>query len=463
MNNGFTTYPLTGPQNTTYFQRLVSFHKQTNQIPTNIRLDRKLDRELLAKAMEVEIQRNDGLRLRLQKKKGKVEQFFIDAYPVKEVEFKDFTGKTEEEMETYLNQVAQTVVPWFKKQPWRLIHFRMPNGNDGLSFTVCHLSMDTAGAMIFYRDLLNVYHAMESGAEMPEPMASTEQTVIQTLEKETNQKAKQRHEAFFKEYFGKHGAPVYAGADHGRELAKARKKKPERSAIFTFATLLHDKADLDIYSIDAETLSKIDSFAKERGIPFQNIMLLGLRTWLSKINNECEDVTIGVNIDRRSKLDELNSCGCRVMGAPFRTVLPGSMTFMEALNEISENMYQFMRHSDLDSLSITNIANEQNKDRLYGGFMSMIFSCFPPGALSMPKPWKVKICGANPGYFTQPMYPLMIPNEETGTMDCNYWYLSYQIKKEEVKQVHDNMLRTIEAGIANPELTLKEIMDKLHD
>ncbi len=457
-----TTYPLTGAQLTTFYTRFVCSHKQAVQIPTSIKVGRQLDRALLAKALEIEIERNDSLRLRYKKSGlNNAVQYFVEPEAVTEVEFADFSDKSEKELEKFLKEMAQKQVPWYGKAPWRLAHFRMPDGTDGIAFTVFHISMDMAAVCVFYKDLLAVYHALESGEAMPEPMAKYEDSIIRELEKGNDEKITARHEAFFREYYHKDGPAFYAGADHMRELKAAREKNPEQRGVNPMGNLLHDKAELCHFTIDAETVKKIDAFAKAKEVPFQTVMGLGMRTWLSKINEESDDVTISVLVNRRTKLDELNMGGCRVMSMPMRTVFPGTMSFDEALVKSGEALYQFMRHSDLPTMKIMAVAREYDPSPLITS--TMLFSCFPPGTLTMPEPWNVELSGANPGYFCTSLYCIMIPDDQKGTMECYYWYLPYRIKEEEVVQLQENMLRAIEAGMENTELTLKEIMDKLHD
>ena len=52
-------------------------HKQMVQIPTSVAVDYELDFDLLQKAFDIEVQRNDSLRNRFKKVKGKVKQYFI--------------------------------------------------------------------------------------------------------------------------------------------------------------------------------------------------------------------------------------------------------------------------------------------------------------------------------------------------------------------------------------------------
>ena len=61
------TYELIPSQQTMYLMVKYSLHKQITQIPTSISVDFDIDFNLLTKALNVEFERNDALRLRFFK------------------------------------------------------------------------------------------------------------------------------------------------------------------------------------------------------------------------------------------------------------------------------------------------------------------------------------------------------------------------------------------------------------
>ena len=56
------------------------FHKQVTQIPESIIVSKEIDFEIMKKAFNIEIERNDCLRLRFFKENGKIKQYFLDEF-----------------------------------------------------------------------------------------------------------------------------------------------------------------------------------------------------------------------------------------------------------------------------------------------------------------------------------------------------------------------------------------------
>ena len=91
-------YPLYGlipSQQTMYMMVRFSFHKQLVQVPTSFSVDRDIDFDLLTRAFNIEIERNDSLRLRFVKQDKEIKQYFLPEYKVDMVEVKHFASKEE--------------------------------------------------------------------------------------------------------------------------------------------------------------------------------------------------------------------------------------------------------------------------------------------------------------------------------------------------------------------------------
>ena len=83
-----------------------------------------------------------------------------------------------------------------------------------------------------------------------------------------------------------------------------------------------------------------------------NLLLLGIRTYLSKVNNGQEDITIENFISRRSTHDEWTSGGSRTIMFPCRTVISPETSFMEAAYEIQNVQNRIYMHSNYDPAKI---------------------------------------------------------------------------------------------------------------
>ena len=68
-------YDLTPAQDMIQFMLKYSFfHKQVTQIPESILTEKEIDFDVMKQALNIEIERNDCMRLRFFKEKGKIKQ-----------------------------------------------------------------------------------------------------------------------------------------------------------------------------------------------------------------------------------------------------------------------------------------------------------------------------------------------------------------------------------------------------
>ena len=232
-------YSLIPSQQTMYFMLKYSLHKQVMQIPMSLTVNQKLDFDVLQKAVEIECERNDSMRLRYFKEKGEVKQYFLPEYKIGKIPVVTF--KSKDEQEKYLTEDAQKPIRFLKDEVYRIIFFRSYNGGSGIYINVCHLSMDATAVFLFFTDVLNVYNALKDGKEMPEPLYSFKDIIDKEFKYLANMERYAKDEAFYREYFLKDGEPFYAGV-HGMDLLeKERKKKePEPSCSSAF-DLIHER------------------------------------------------------------------------------------------------------------------------------------------------------------------------------------------------------------------------------
>ena len=115
-------YGLIPPQDMINFMLKYSFfHKQVIQCPVSIVTEKEIDFDLMTKALNIEIERNDCLRLRFFKKKGKYQQYFLDSYKIDSVPV--FNFKTKEEQIEILTQDARKTVRHLKGETFRIKFF----------------------------------------------------------------------------------------------------------------------------------------------------------------------------------------------------------------------------------------------------------------------------------------------------------------------------------------------------
>ena len=105
-------YDLIPSQTNIYMLVKFSFHKEIVQIPASFSIEKDIDFDLLTKAFNIELQRNDSLRLRFKKVDGDIKQYFLDEVHVDSVPTKKFASAEEQEA-FFANQSPKIYQPAF--------------------------------------------------------------------------------------------------------------------------------------------------------------------------------------------------------------------------------------------------------------------------------------------------------------------------------------------------------------
>lgn len=453
-------YDIVPSQDAMYLMFKFGLHKQMSQIPTSFTIKADVDFDVMQKAFNIVIERNDCLRLRFIKKNGSLKQYFTEPYsytlPTKCFE-------SEEEQQAFFEKDAQKPVMFTKGEIFRGYFFKTKSAYSGIYMNFTHLIIDAMGISFFYNDLIGVYNALISGTPMPEMPDSYEQHIIKELENVCNTKKMQRHEKFYKEYFLKGGTPYYAGF-HGSEfLDKYRKKKKDPSIRVPLAyNPLYDKCDMITKQISPEDFKVMADYCQNNSVAPENLFLFGLRSHCSKVNSRIDDVSFMAVCSRRSTITDKNTAGCMAQPMQIRTIINEKMTFQQAMDEILDVKTTLYRHSAYPYTKARTMSLELHGFSPIQGPNSMMFSWIPlpvNGEFGFDFEFKTYNLGR---YFT-PLYTITMPDPETLGINACYMYRTKLAAKEHIDLLHKNTVKAILLGIKNPTMTVGEILDSLDE
>ena len=452
-------YDLIPSQQTMYLMVKFSFHKQLTQIPISFSVEKDLDFGVLKRAFNIEIERNDSLRLRYVMVNKTIKQYFLDRYTMNYIQVKRF--KNIEEQEAFFSKDAQKPVYFLKDECYRVMFFKTEGVGSGIYFNVSHLSMDGMGIVITLADLFRVYKALITGTEMPPALNRYEDYIKEEFARLSDKAKMAKHEEFYKRYFLKGGEPFHANV-HGPELLekyRAKKKNPDLRVPAAYNPLW-DKCDMIVKSIAPEDAKKIFEFCLSKKIAPESLLQLGLRTYCSAVNYRTPDVFIQSLCSKRAKNSEKNMGGCLTQPLQLRTIIPEDYTFDKALNEITSVRTSLFMHSAYPYGLALNISREIYDYNLFQGPACMMFSWIPV-PIGPLVPFKFDFRGYNLGRYFTPLYVITHPDPETQGIKCEYMYRVKLATKEDINALHENAVKTVLAGIENPDITIGELLDNI--
>lgn len=454
----YKLYDIIPSQNAMYLMYKFGIHKQQAQIPCSVTVDYELKFDLLQKAFDIEIERNEILRNRFVKVGKELKQYFLDEFSYT-VPVKYFASL--EEQEAFFSEDAPIPVHFLKDETFRIYFFETKDVGSGIYANFSHLVTDAMGIAGFFFDLLRVYRSLNRGIEMPAPLNSYREQIEIVLKKQENTEKMKKHEEFYKDYFLKNGEPFYA-AVHGPEFLEAyrkKKKNPNIRVPMAYNPLIN-KCDMLVESISPEDTKKIFDFCLEKQISPESVFEFGLRTYCSAINYRIDDVSFMAVCSKRSTVKEKNTCGCLAEPLIIRTKFGEDLTFMEALKEMVRVRTSLYRHLDYPYTKARDMSLDLFNFGPIQGANAFMYSWIPM-PIDDSFQYKFHFRTYNLQRYFTPLYAITIPDSIDKNINVYYMYRVKLSTEEQMKALHKNMVSVILQGIENENITVKELLDSV--
>lgn len=453
-------YPLIPPQEMIQFMLKYSFfHKQVTQIPDSIIVSQKIDFDVMTEAFNIEIERNDCLRLVFFKQNGNIMQYFRDPYRIGSVPVYNF--KSDEEREKVLTADAQKPIKMLKGEIFRLKYFTTYDGRYGVYINIHHLVMDNAAVFAFFNDLFAVYDHLKNGKPMPKPLGSYEDRIKRELAYVEDKSNLEKEKEAYTEYITRNGEPVYLGVEGPKLLEAERKKKkdPSINAPSLFDPI-HDKAELTKTTFSPELSEKFFSFCENNNVSPECLVQLALRMHLSKINNGHLDTYFICLCTRRRTLTEKRSGGTVTAPLPWRVHLEEDDTFMSALDKMADAQVWAFRHMDYPYLEYRDLQRELFNYSAAAGSSTMMFSWMPINEKSI-NGWEYEYVGYGLGRYIMVLYTFAMKDAHTGCLKLSCLHRTKFVSVEDIKALHNGAKKVLEIALNEPDISIKDLLEKM--
>mgnify|MGYP003300579769 CR=1 FL=1 len=455
-------YPLNSAQRIHNYSVLYCPYHQLLNIGTGLYIKQEVDFTLLREAIYEAYIRNEAMRLRFHKDDdGTVYQYLVP-FEEREIEFRDFSSWREEDAHEEMRCWTKVPFERFHSPMNRIVMIKLPDGFNGIYMKVDHMTMDSSSIISFDKDVLEIYCSKRYGIKYPKPLQSYIKALEKDLAYEAGSKAFERDHTFWMEEI-QSSEPMYTDfTGMGRLLTQRRENNNpnQRSAM----VVSHDpEAAISVYKLEKEPSEQLMQFCADNHVPMGSLLLMGLRTVLSKFNDNEKDVSVKSCISRRGTLLEKNSGGTRIHFFPLRTIMEPEMTFMEGLNLIQEKLNRLFRHANYDPIAYTRERAKYWNLQPGASYESVSLTYQPmsmrdPNALDVPDiPYK-SMWYTN-GVAAQPLYLTVMHRVEDNGLNFHFEYRKDAVTEHEMEYLYYYLCRVLFCGIENYERTIGEILD----
>lgn len=456
-------YPLTAAQKIHNYSTMHCPFYQLLNIGTGLYIKLDINFSILKESIYESYERFEAMRLRFLKDTNDNIYQYIVPFEERDIEFYDFSNWKEEDAHNEMRKWTAVPFKRFHSPMSKVIMIKLPDGYSGVYFKVDHMTMDSSSIITFLSDILEIYCSKVYGTDYPKPMQSYIKALKKDLEYEAGSAAMKKDEAFWKEEIEK-SEPMYADFNGMGRLITQRRENNNPDQRFAKVTSISPEASISVYKLEKEPSERLMKFCEENRVPVVCLLLMGLRTVLSKFNNNEKDISIKSCVARRGTLLEKKSGGTRVHFFPIRTIMEPEMTFMEGLHNMQEEQNRLFRHANYDPIAYTYKRNRHWNVELGSSYESISLT-YQPMSLkrdtdNIPDiPYK-SMWYTN-GVAAQPLYLTVMHRVEDGGLNFNFEYRKDAVTEYEMQYLYYYLCRVLFRGIENSNSTIGEILDMI--
>ena len=457
-------YPITGSQKMMYLMSLkYGSGYPVNNIGCGVYWKGEFDKSVMKASIYEAIERCDTMRLRFfMGKKLQLHQYVTEKSELV-VEDWDLSNMTIDEAEETLLAFSRKNIPMFNCEVHKIFLVSFKDGYQGIFMRLHHLAMDAYSLKIFVNDVIEIYKHKTQGTAYPKPMRA----YIPALEKELEYETSKQHEAdqlYWYDSLAKTSEPIFTDFMLDNRLKKQQIEFPDRR----FADIHSGLPDADAvrFSMSKELSDKVLALCAEKNISVFAAISMAVRTALSCFNDNQEDVSFKMIINRRGTIEEKKSGGLRINFLPMRSIIKPEATFCEGVSNISEVQNEMYSHSKLSFLETLHerhksMSEEAKFDSTYDSFGLSYQPLVPFTCIDDEMKNSLRSIWYNNGATMIPLYLTVSHRASDSGLDFNFEFRREQQAAYDLTVFYSKMEKIFELSTANPDITVGEILKEI--
>lgn len=459
-----TAYPISSSQKMMYLMSLkYGSGYPVNNIGFGYYWKGELNKKIMKQAIYEAVKRCDTMRLRfIMGKKLQLHQYVTEKSELV-VESWDYRNMTIDQAEEKLSAFSRQNIPMFNCEIHRIALIDFADGYHGIFMRIQHLAMDAFSLKVFVNDIIDIYLHLTKGTPYPKPMRA----YIPVLKRELDYEVSPQHEEDKKYWYdslAKTSEPIFTDFMLDNRLKKQQIKYPSRR----FADIhsgLPDAATIKL-SMSAEDSKLIADACAERNLSVFSYISMGVRTALSCFNDNQQDVSFKMIINRRGTLDEKKSGGLRINFLPMRSIVSHEESFAEAVKKISDIQNEMYLHSSLAFLeTLKERHKSMSKDAKFDSTYDSFGLSYQPlqklNYIDDEMKASARTIWYNNGATMIPLYVTVHHRQSDGGFEFIFEYRAEQEADYDLRVLFTKIEKAMVLGAENPDITVGEVLEKI--
>ena len=462
-------YPLTAAQKLHFYTLKYCPKKQVLNIGTSLTIKEDISFDILKESIYEAYSRCEEMRLRfVTDLDGNVMQYVADKEE-RDIELYDFSGYTMKEAELKMREWTETPFERENSPLNKVVMIITPDNYKGIYLLVDHMTMDAQSLIVFLRDIIEIYcYKRYEGIEYPKEMYSYIKQIEKDLEYESGSKAQYKDREYFKKLI-EESEPIYNDIDGIERLLEERHRRGNDNIRNVTNVSNNVDANITVFSLEEYPSHLLLKFCEENKIPMVCLLMMALRTYLQKFNNQ-DDVSIMSTVARRATLSEKKSGGTRIHCFPCRTIVSKRETFMDGIKKIRYAQNSLFRHANFNPVEYLNYRTNFYNNEPGQTYEPLSLTYQPLTMKETNKKNRHAVSFDNIDYKTNwysngvcahALYLTVMHRSNDNGLDFNFEYQTGRVTPEKLQYMYYYICRILFEGINNPYKTIEEIIESV--
>lgn len=423
-------YPITHSQKRIWYTEKFYQGTGIGNISATIKIIENVDCQLLEKAINIMIEKNDGLRLRITERDGQVMQY-ISEYKYAKLDFFDFRRGSIEDL--YEWEKKQACTPFILEDS-DLYYFAIVKVTDNEAYMFMklhHLINDGWTMVMLTNKILKCYNDLKMRNDTNYSFPS----YTEYIESERQYKNSKRF-IMDKGYWNSKFETIPEPAN--------LKKKDMR---FKDA-----EAGRESFEIPCEITSNIRAYCQEHKTSIFTFFLSALAIYIYRVTGN-DDIVLGVPVLNRSNYKEKDTLGMFVSTVPVRVKVDDSINYKAFVNSIISDWMGMLKHQHYPyDLLLKDLRKKDNRiENLYDIILSYQNGRFKDVGADFEGRW------ISNGYQADPLFISINDRDGDLSLLIDYDYMTQFFNAEEIIHMHERILNIVQDAMSNPEKLISKL------
>ncbi len=433
MQQNYEYYPLTHPQKGIWYTEKLYPNTSIGIIAATLKIQGDVDYDLLEKAINYAIKKNDTFRIKIVEIEGNPYQF-ITPFKYQSIELVDFSDCAIEEMYEWDTKQAQTPLDINNLEFLKFYFIKMGKNYGGFFIKIHHILADAWSIIILANEVMKFYNDLRNSRSIDDQSFPSYMEYIQSEKHYLESERFLKDRLFWNEMF--YDIPETS-------VLKVRKSNS-----------IDTNAKRKTFILPTKLCSKLHQYCKDHKISILALFLSALSLYINRLMNK-NDIVIGTPVLNRTTLREKETIGMFINTIPIRTNLDNTVDFSLLTQNVTKTLFHSLKHQKyaadflMDDIRATNSSIE----RLFDICLSYQNAKFVKNEDDDVQEGRWHFSGRQ----LESLYIHINEREGNGELIIDYDYLSDLFYAKEIEFLHDHLIRLLWHAIDNPGKKLSQI------